>query len=85
LHSNGTYCSLEVALPLEQLGLDHTELVPVPGWATSDEEPNARREYFPRTEQMVGLAVDLMDEASSDAYHMDDQITWNTLIFIADR
>jgi hypothetical protein len=85
LHGNGTCCSLEIAIPLEQLGLDGTELVPVPGWVTGGEEPNARREYYPRTGQMIGLALDLGDEVSSDVYRMDDPTTWNTLIFIADR
>jgi hypothetical protein len=85
LHPSGTCCSLEIAVPLEQLGLDSAALVPVPGWVTGGAEPNARREYYPRAGQMMGFALDLLDEASSDVYRMDDPTTWNTLIFIADR
>jgi hypothetical protein len=85
LHPNGTCWSLEVAIALEQLGLDHAEPVPVPGWVIGGGEPSARREYYPRAGRMMGLALASGDKVSSEVYRIDDPTAWNTLIYIADR
>jgi len=76
---------LEIAIPLDQIGLNSAALVPIPGWVGGSAGGIGEREYHPRAGQAIGLAVDVSGWASSDAYLVDNPTTWNTLIFIADR
>jgi len=78
-------CALELAIPLETLGLAEKKLVTAPGWVSGSRKPRDFREYYPRAGRAIGFAVAVDGRASTPDFRPDDPTTWNTLIFMADR
>ncbi len=79
------FCTLELAIPLDTLGLDERTLVPEIGWVIGGLEPDDLREYHPRAGQIIGFAIAVNGRGSTPGFRPDDPTTWSTLIFIADR
>lgn len=88
-----TVCALQIAVPLDALGLDSGALVPEPGWCVGEEytwdnllygpQSATRRQYYPRAGQAIGFAAALGSRESP--VELSDPTGWGTLVFMADR
>jgi hypothetical protein len=88
-HGDWEFCTLEMAIPLQELGLDGRELVPKPGWFVEEEygDPYTYivRKYYPAAGRTIGFGIGL-DAPDPYVPHVeDDPTTWYTLVFMADR
>ncbi len=80
----GAGCIVEIAIPLQALGLCGEELVAGTGWTSGDLDPHGIREYHPRAGKVIGFAAQV-DPAELSPYQWDNPTTWANLVFIADR
>jgi hypothetical protein len=78
-------CALEFAIPLAELGLEGTALVPQPGWCVGGPDAYGPREYHPQAGRTLGFAIGLDPFLPTDAFSPTDPTTWTTLVFMADR
>ncbi len=79
-------CTIELAIPLDSLGLVAENLVNGVGWAGGSLDPHDFREYHPRAGRAIGFAMEMpRQEHPCCTYDWDDPTTWSTLVFTADR
>ncbi len=79
-------CTVELAIPLDSLGLAAEDLVDGIGWVSGSLDPYDSRGYHPRAGQAIGFAMEAPEqEHSCCPYDWADPTTWSTLVFTADR
>ena len=77
-------CSIEIAVPLQALGLAPSTLIQDTGWMTDGE--GGMHQYFPVAGRAIGLAGWYNNPGTSQTASSEtDPTTWGTLIFMADQ